>query len=401
MPFFVYYSIMKTIVVACSGGPDSMALLDMLRKENKKIIVCHVNYQKRDSAIRDENIVIEYCIQHDIEYRVCKPIYDHSNNFQAWARDVRYAFFEKTCDEFDTKDIYVAHHMDDHIETYIFQSNRNMLCSFYGLKNGLMRNGYCIHRPLLEYTKDELRVYCEDNGISYGIDESNLTNNYTRNQIRHSIIDSLSKEEKEAYCEEIKKKNMELEKKNQEMHAFLLDFSVDTLLEKKDNWRYLDWFLYEKIGHHFSKKYMMDLCEKLSHDILLDVEGYDLERFQNILYCVKKEESVYQVFEHIEYGQYSSFEIKENGKTIEGITLSESDFPIVIRNVKDSDKIKLRIGSKNVHRFFVDRKIPKHIRKNWLVVENKDKHVVFVPKIGCDVEHFSVKPNVFMIQYNL
>ena len=91
---------MKTIVVACSGGPDSMALLDMLnQKQNYNIIVCHVNYQKRESAFRDESIVKEYCLKHNLSFHLLKPIYSSSQNFQAWARDVRYDFFEQTAKE--------------------------------------------------------------------------------------------------------------------------------------------------------------------------------------------------------------------------------------------------------------------------------------------------------------
>ena len=94
---------MSKCVVACSGGPDSMALLDQLNKQG-------------DTADRDEKIVKEYCKKYDIPVRVLYPVHE-KGNFQAWARDVRYAFFEEVADEFDTKLLYVAHQMDDVIET--------------------------------------------------------------------------------------------------------------------------------------------------------------------------------------------------------------------------------------------------------------------------------------------
>ena len=188
---------MLKCVVACSGGPDSMALLDQLNKQGRDIVVAHVNYKHRDTADRDENIVKEYCQKYGIPVRVCYPIHE-KGNFQAWARDVRYAFFEEVADEFDTKLLYVAHQMDDVIETYFFQKKRNMICDYYGLKQESSRHGYKIIRPLLSYTKAELQMYCVENGVSFGIDESNLTNHYTRNVIRHTQIEKMSRKDRKS-----------------------------------------------------------------------------------------------------------------------------------------------------------------------------------------------------------
>lgn len=397
MLFFVYHADMNKII-GCSGGPDSMALLDILRNQNDKVIVAHVNYQKRETAQRDENIVLEYCQKYGIECRVIRVKYDHSYNFEAWARDVRYAFFEKLCDEFDTKEIYVAHHMDDHIETYLFQIQRDMLCEWYGLKDRLDRHGYYVNRPLLKYTKKDLEEYCHLHHIEYGIDETNLSNDYTRNKIRHDNIEHMSKCEKEEMCKVIEKKNRENLELNKEMDSFLIQFKVDDLLSKKENWRYLERFLYLNIGHHYARKHCKDLCEKLKKDILIELDGYDLERFHDVLYCVKQKDKVWDVYTSVEYGDHKDYTFCTEGKTIEGVTLKADDFPICIRTVREKDEIVLRFGKKNIHRFFVDRKIPKHQRKNWLVMENAQKEIIFVPKIGCDVEHFSVNPNLFMIK---
>lgn len=393
---------METIIVACSGGPDSMALLDqMVKKQQYKIIVCHVNYQKRESAYRDEKIVRDYCRKHQLIFRLLKPIYDHSDNFQAWARNVRYEFFEQVCLEFSCKDVFVAHQMDDHLETYIFQKKRNMLCDCFGLKDIVYKNEIIIHRPLLSYTKQELENYCHFHWVDYGIDESNLSNDYTRNQIRHSIIDSMSKSEKEKMCIQIEKDNQKLKERRQFAKDFLISFQVDELLQLEDNWFILDCFLFSTIHHHFSKKYLLDLCDKLKKDICIEIENYYLERYQNQLYIEKKQEKIYVELKELNYFVCKEFGLFSSGKTIEGMTVSSQDFPLVIRTVQEKDCIVLRYGTKNIHRFFVDRKIPKIQRKKWLVVENQKKEIIFVPQIGCDVKHFSVKSNLFMIQYIL
>ena len=381
---------MSKCVVACSGGPDSMALLDQLNKQGKDIVVAHVNYKHRDTADRDEKIVKEYCKKYDIPVRVLYPVHE-KGNFQAWARDVRYAFFEEVADEFDTKLLYVAHQMDDVIETYLFQKNRNMICDWYGLKEKSVRHGYQIVRPLLNFTKSELQQYCNDNGVSFGIDESNLTNHYTRNVIRHTQIEKMDRKEKEEWILKIQNENDFWQIKREGMEEFFKNWNknVDALLNQKEAWLYLDTFLFHSLCHHFSRKYMEELCAQLKGNVLIEIENHLLERHNEKLYLMPKPQDVYYTLNELEYKDYKEFSIMNQGQTIESFSVEASDFPLVVRHVKVNDVISMRFGNKNVHRFFVDRKICKIYRKYWLVVENNAGKVIFVPGLGCDVEHYS------------
>lgn len=381
---------MLKCVVACSGGPDSMALLDQLNKQGRDIVVAHVNYKHRDTADRDENIVKEYCQKYGIPVRVCYPIHE-KGNFQAWARDVRYAFFEEVADEFDTKLLYIAHQMDDVIETYFFQKKRNMICDYYGLKQESSRHGYKIIRPLLSYTKAELQMYCVENGVSFGIDESNLTNHYTRNVIRHTQIEKMSRKEKEAWILKIEEENAVWKKQRNQINLFLKgwNYDIQLLLNQENAWLYLDSFLFNTLHHHFSRKYMEELCIQLKSNVLIEIENYLLERHNNKLYFLPKPKDVNYKLNALKIGEYEDFTILSQGNRIEGFSVEASDFPLIIRRVRANDSIKMRFGNKNVHRFFVDRKISKIQRKYWLVVENKLGHVIFVPGLGCDVEHYS------------
>lgn len=381
---------MLKCVVACSGGPDSMALLDQLNKQGRDIVVAHVNYKHRDTADRDENIVKEYCQKYGIPVRVCYPIHE-KGNFQAWARDVRYAFFEEVADEFDTKLLYVAHQMDDVIETYFFQKKRNMICDYYGLKQESSRHGYKIIRPLLSYTKAELQMYCVENGVSFGIDESNLTNHYTRNVIRHTQIEKMSRKEKEEWILKIEEENAVWKKQRNQINLFLKgwNYDIQLLLNQESAWLYLDSFLFNTLHHHFSRKYMEELCIQLKSNVLIEIENYLLERHNNKLYFLPKPKDVNYKLNALKIGEYEDFTILSQGNRIEGFSVEASDFPLFIRRVRANDSIKMRFGNKNVHRFFVDRKISKIQRKYWLIVENKLGHVIFVPGLGCDVEHYS------------
>lgn len=367
-----------------------MALLDQLNKQGKDIVVAHVNYKHRDTADRDEKIVKEYCEKYDIPVRVLYPVHE-KGNFQAWARDVRYAFFEEVADEFDTKLLYVAHQMDDVIETYLFQKNRNMICDWYGLKEKSVRHGYQIVRPLLNFTKGELQQYCNDNGVSFGIDESNLTNHYTRNVIRHTQIEKMDRKEKEDWILKIQSENANWQSKREDIEAFFKNWNndVDALLNQKEAWLYLDTFLFHSLCHHFSRKYMEELCAQLKGNVLIEIEDHLLERHNEKLYFMPSPKDVYYTLNELEYKDYKEFSIMNQGQTIESFSVEASDFPLVVRHVKVNDVISMRFGNKNVHRFFVDRKICKIYRKYWLVVENNAGKVIFVPGLGCDVEHYS------------
>lgn len=387
---------MSKCIVAVSGGPDSMALLDQLNKSGLELAVAHVNYQHRDTAFRDEKYVKEYCAKYDIPVHVLYPVYT-SGNFQAWARDVRYDFFEEIADLYDSKTIYVAHQMDDCIETYIFQKRRNMVCSWFGLKEESNRHGYRIVRPLLSFTKKELEDYCICHNISYGIDESNLTNHYTRNQIRHSQIEQMSRKEKEEYISEINVENKELSQMNMKISSFLdtWNHDVNALLGKEEAWLYLDAYMFEFVHHHFSKKYLDELIHQLHKNVLIDVEDYQLERCQSKLYFVQKKENVHLILSSLEYKEYADFKIDTRGSVVESLYVEDSDFPLTVRSVKKSDYILMRFGKKSLRRFFIDRKIPRVYRNRWIVVENSKGDIIFVPQLGCDANHYSKNANIY------
>lgn len=392
---------MKYIVVACSGGPDSMALLDQLYKLGHDIVVAHVNYHKRDSAFRDEKIVRDYCLQRQICFELLNPVYDGKTNFQSWAREVRYQFFFSVAQQYGTKEIYTAHHKDDHIETYLFQKQRNMLCDHYGLNKEALMHSFIIHRPLLDVTKQDLHDYCVRNNISFGIDESNLTNDYTRNKIRHTILDKMNPDEKDDITKQIEKENESLSSWKMRAKLFIKSwkYDIDSLVVQENSWFVLEYYLSSNTQKHYSKKHMLSIIEQIKSDCLIDLDAYELESFHGKLYLEKKEWETMIVIDKLIYKDFGKFVLKCTGDVIEGMSVSDQDFPLKIRTIKKGDQISLRFGTKKLSRFFVDRKIPKIYRKKWLVVENSHKKVIFVPGIGCDVAHFSIKPNLFMVQY--
>jgi|SRR6266487_868181 len=120
-------------ILAVSGGPDSMFLLDNLRQKGYKIAVAHVNYHKREESNQDEKLVKKYCQTWNLPCCVLSIEPDEcllAKNFQAWAREKRYNFFRKISQQKQTKYIVTAHHSDDHLETYLFQKQRKSLIKY-------------------------------------------------------------------------------------------------------------------------------------------------------------------------------------------------------------------------------------------------------------------------------
>lgn len=393
-------------LIACSGGPDSMALLDQLYRQGHSLVVAHVNYAKRPSANRDERIVRSYCQERSIPCHVLYPKYPGEGNFQAWARDARYAFFIQIAHQEGIDDLYVAHHLDDSLETYLFQMRRHMRCDHYGLVLETTYHGLRVHRPLLAYEKKELEAYCVGHNVPYGVDETNLADHYTRNQIRHETIDAMTRAQKLALQQEIDQKNAAWEAEKAAGRQRLARQGMAALLADPDAPFYLDLFLAESMKRHLSQSHLESLCRQLQTNCVVDLRDYKLERHDDKVLLAQKtqyptfllgdRESV-KNFQSLELGNFT-YSFNNKGEVKEGVTLTDQDFPLTLRPARGTDRIALRCGTKTLRRFWIDRKIPRLWREQWYVLENSQGHVVFVPGIGCDRTHFSIQSTAFMLQ---
>jgi tRNA(Ile)-lysidine synthetase-like protein len=112
-------------VLGVSGGPDSMFLLDKMRKLKYNLIVAHVNYKKRSDSDFDEKVVHDYCRKFKIKFFSFHPKSYEKGNFQSLARKIRYDFFFSIANKFATKRIVIAHNFEDLLETYQLQLKRN------------------------------------------------------------------------------------------------------------------------------------------------------------------------------------------------------------------------------------------------------------------------------------
>lgn len=397
----------KRWVIGVSGGADSMALLSKCVNLHMDIVVAHMNYQKRESASRDMQGVQDFCDMHHISCVIKMQDKPCIGNFQAFARRERYAMYHEVIQEYHAYGVLIAHQLDDHLETYLMQKKRASIPSFYGIKRAIMIYNCHVLRPLLNESKQQLETYCETHHIPYFLDESNLSDDYTRNRIRHTYIDAMSEQEKQCLNEEIMQANRQMASLQRQVNEVFSTWQkdcgtlcelphpiVDLLLQK---------WVFSQCHIHISQKE----CDTIHRLIIQGAnkwtrsinETYDISMQYGMLSISKRQQEEFQyTFEQIQYCETPFFQLTNAGKVIEGITLVMEDFPITIRSYKQGDAIKLRLGTKKINRFFIDHKIPLAKRRIWPIVINALGEIIFVPEIGCDISHFSNNPNLFVIK---
>lgn len=179
------------ILVAVSGGLDSMVLLDLVSKFGLQIAVAHCNFQLRHSeSDGDEDFVKSYCDKNFIQgyfqkFDTKKFAEDEKLSIQVAARKLRYEWFYELLKNENFEYVLTAHHLDDQLETFLINLSRGT--GLDGL-TGIPSQNDKIVRPLLIFSREEIANYAQENAISWREDSSNTSDKYLRNKIRHQIV---------------------------------------------------------------------------------------------------------------------------------------------------------------------------------------------------------------------
>lgn len=179
------------VLIALSGGADSVALLRMLIRLGYGCYAVHCNFHLRgEESNRDEGFVTELCRLLEVPLEVLHfdtEVYaaEHKISIEMAARDLRYREFERIREEHSLSAIAVAHHQDDAVETLLLNLIRG--AGINGLTGMRVRNGYVV-RPLLCLSRDEVMEYLTRLGQSYVTDSTNLTDEYARNKVRLGLL---------------------------------------------------------------------------------------------------------------------------------------------------------------------------------------------------------------------
>lgn len=185
------FSKQDKILVALSGGADSVALTRILITLGYHCEAAHCNFALRgEESDRDEDFVRNFCRSlnikcHSIHFETRRYAAQQSISIEMAARELRYNWFSKICEESDCQVVAVAHHKDDSVETMLLNLIRGT--GINGLLGIRPKNGNVV-RPLLCASRQEVVAYLHRMNQTYVTDSTNLEDEYTRNKIRLNLL---------------------------------------------------------------------------------------------------------------------------------------------------------------------------------------------------------------------
>lgn len=399
------------LVLAISGGPDSMALLDILikyrKKEPIKLVCAHVNHNVRKESVQEKKQVETYCKQNQVIFETMTINNYTSDNFHADARNIRYQYFEQILKKYKSKYLLTAHHGDDLIETILMKIIRgSSLKGYSGFSRISQRKNYYIVRPFIKLTKEQLQFYVDKHKIPYAIDKSNFNDIYTRNRIRKYILPQLKKENTNIqlkfykfskdlidynnYVEKQVKDKIPAILKNNQLNIKLL-LQEEKLIQKKIIYKFLESNYNDSIiginDQHVQLIYNLIISKKANAFIDLPKNKQILKSYNNLTFQNNKSKLEYNI-------ELTKTTLLPNGKTIEFINLSENDdnnicrlnsqeleLPLFVRTRKSGDRIEVKglNGVKKIKDIFINEKITIKERDTWPIILDSNNQIVWIP----------------------
>ena len=385
-----YFNQHKKILVAVSGGADSMSLLHFLYNHQKdldiQLGIAHVNHKQRQESEHEEAYLRHWAEEHKVPFHYSAFSGKFSENA---ARTFRYEFFKQVMKDYDYSALVTAHHADDQAETIFMRLLRgSRLRHLTGISAIRPFGTGQIIRPFLHLTKAQLPV------TFHFEDRSNTSLAYLRNRIRLSYLPTLSQENpkiKEHLCllaEEIGLMEQALGELTKDIS--ITDLSV--FQQQSDAVQlfllqnYLDTFPDLQLSKGQFNQLISYLRKNGSGKIPLK-NGYELVKTQTS-FLIRKEEAIslsppclLEFGKSVEFEDYtlsfSEFNDVSNADTIS----IWSDSPIVIRHRKEGDKIDLGSHHKKLRRLFIDNKILEKDRQKAIIGEQDDQ-IIFLYVAG-------------------
>ncbi|MFH6770114.1 tRNA lysidine(34) synthetase TilS [Gaetbulibacter aquiaggeris] len=187
------FSFLETsrVLVAISGGMDSVVLANLCHQLNLNFALAHCNFNLRGSeSDADEEFVLQLAETLDLEvfvesFDTTVYAYEHKQSIQMAARELRYNWFQELSEQLHFEYIVTAHHADDNLETFLINLTRGT--GLDGL-TGIPEINDNIVRPLLTFSRQTMEAYAIANELKWRDDSSNASTKYLRNKLRHDVI---------------------------------------------------------------------------------------------------------------------------------------------------------------------------------------------------------------------
>ena len=185
-------------LIGVSGGRDSVALLHLLATRGHRLIVCHLDHALRAESREEARFVEKLALGIGCEFvgkreNVATRAKRMKCSIETAAREARYAFFAKVARARGVRRLFLAHHADDQVETFLFNLLRGSGAAGLGaMRASSMRGDLEVVRPLLGVWREEIDRYVAEQGLAFCEDASNADRRHTRNRVRHEIVPMLT-----------------------------------------------------------------------------------------------------------------------------------------------------------------------------------------------------------------
>lgn len=410
------------IIVAVSGGVDSMVLLKLCKSYFYDIVIAHCNFNLRDKeSDMDESFVQEFAEMNNLKCFAKKfntEIYAKKNrlSIQEAARNLRYKWFEKLLKELNYDCIAIGHNKNDSIETFIFNLSRGT--GINGLTGIPYKNDKII-RPLLAFKRNEILAFAQKENIPFREDSSNIETNYSRNYIRHKIIPEFNQLNPQSenhihqsieYLSELKSL---LNEKIFAIKDQIINYDgeivkIDIPILKSINYKTI--VLFEILQtYDFNSSTIHDIIDSLDNESgkVFHSETYQIikdrtyliikkisnERSNEIEISKSTKDILDPIYLNFKKMKNTNFEIKLNAK-FANLDFDKLSFPLKLRPWKEGDKF-IPLGMKNYKKlsdFFIDEKLNLFEKKEIKLVTDSNNQIVWIVGMRID-ERFKISDN--------
>ncbi len=403
----------RKLLLACSGGLDSVVLAQLSIKSGLQITLAHCNFKLRGAESDGDEFFVKQLAKNlgcpiiTTSFNVKKHIHENGGSVQMAARTLRYVWFQELMDKEGFDYVLTAHHADDSLETFLINLSRGT--GLEGL-SGIPKQNNKIVRPLIGFSRNQILEYAKSEGVSWREDASNKENKYLRNKIRHDIVPKL-KELHPTFLDNVKRTQSHLNHSNALIENHIqsikdtlfkdtgdsVKVKIEALLEYQPIEAYLyelfkdfgftEWSNVKKLLSAMSGKEVLSNTHRLLKDreylILSQKEPAD----DQIFFI---DEDVNEVNNPITLKIESVESVKISPKNVIFLDKEKLNYPLILRNWQKGDyfyPFGMR-GRKKISKYFKDEKIDVHSKeKQWLLCSGHD--IVWVVGMRLD-ERFKV-----------
>ncbi|QNL22284.1 tRNA lysidine(34) synthetase TilS [Hyphobacterium sp. CCMP332] len=385
------------LLLAVSGGIDSVVLCDLISKTDYDFAIAHVNFLLREEdSEKDEHFV------KDLSKRFEVPFYSHRENagikadewkmsVQMAARKIRYEFFEQVMDSFNYDYLLTAHHLEDSFETAILNFIKS---GTYSSISGIPDINNNIIRPLISFSKKDIEEYASKTGLNWREDKSNSSLYYQRNIVRHKIV-PVAEEINPSYLKTFSDASNQMHLLRFFLESKLKEAKSDWIQEKKDSisvnisrlknnpeelfifWEYIKCLKFNFNQFHDMVKSLNSESGKTFY-----AEDYMCVKDRtNFIITLKNKISEELIIEkpedlnHLENSSIKANHLKkdftiEKDKNVAILDAALITYPLKLRPWQEGDKFQPlgMKGEKKISDFLIDLKVPLNFKKNQYVL---------------------------------